>query len=191
MAGALGAGRALATSGDRAVAAELTYGTGRVTLLGFDPTTNWLAESKSIEALWRAALPPAHERRRAPVDDSQLVQAVYQLPSLALPPTSGLLVLIGAYIVIIGPLNYLILRRLDRRELAWVTMPLLVLAFTAASFGYGFLLRGTDVVVNEVAIVRGAPDATEATAQVYFGMFSPTRATYQVWCRRAPSSRRR
>ena len=42
------------------------------------------------------------------------------------------------------------------------------------------LLRGTDVVVNEVAIVRGAPDATEATAQVYFGVFSPTRATYQV-----------
>src|SRR6185437_9756512 len=63
---------------------------------------------------------------------------------------------------------------------AWVTMPLLVLAFTAASFGYGFVLRGTDVAVNEVAIVRGAPDATEATAQVYFGVFSPTRATYQV-----------
>ena len=35
-------------------------------------------------------------------------------------------------------------------------------------------------MVNEVAIVRGAPDATEATAQVYFGIFSPTRATYQV-----------
>jgi len=108
------------------------------------------------------------------------VQSVYQLPSLALPPTSGLLILIGAYIVIIGPINYLILKRLDRRELAWITMPLLVLGFTAASFGYGFVLRGTDVLVNEVAIVRGAPDATEATAQVYFGVFSPTRATYQV-----------
>jgi len=180
MAGALAHGRALATSGDRAVAAELTYGSGRVTLLGFDPTTRWLAESRSVDALWRASLPARTSDGAQLFDDSQLVQSVFQIPSLALPPTSGLLFLIGAYIVIIGPINYFILKRIDRRELAWITMPLLVLAFTAASFGYGFLLRGTDVLVNEVAIVRGAPDATEASAQVYFGVFSPTRATYQV-----------
>ena len=180
MTGTLTHGRALATSGDRAVAAELTYGSGRVTLLGFDPTTRWLAESKGINALWRAALPARSSDGAQVFDDSQLIQAVYQLPLLALPPTSGLLILIAAYIVIIGPINYLVLKRLDRRELAWITMPALVLTFTAASFGYGFLLRGTDVVVNEVAIVRGAPDATEATAEVYFGIFSPTRATYQV-----------
>lgn len=180
MAGALAHGRALATSGDRAVAADLTYGSGRVTLLGFDPTTRWLAQSRSTDALWRAALPARSGDGAQVTDDSQLIQAVYQLPLLALPPTSGLLILIAAYIVIIGPINYLVLKRMDRRELAWITMPVLVLAFTAASFGYGFLLRGTDVVVNEVAIVRGAPDATEATADVYFGIFSPTRATYQV-----------
>ena len=43
-------------------------------------------------------------------------------------------------------------------------------------------------MVNEVAIVRGAPGATEATAQVYFGLFSPTRSTYQVASRVARSS---
>jgi len=180
MAGPVAHGRALATSGDQAVAAELTYGSGRVTLLGFDPTTKWLAQSQNVEAMWRAALPARTADGAQLIDDTQLVQSVYQLPSLRLPPTSGLLILIGAYIVIIGPINYFVLKRLDRRELAWITMPLLVLAFTAASFGYGFLLRGTDVLVNEVALVRGAPDATEASAQVYFGVFSPTRATYQV-----------
>ena len=180
MAGALARGRALITSGDRAVAAEVAYGNGRVTILGFDPTTAWLAESKGVDALWRGILPERSGDSSILVDDSQLVQAVYQLPALALPPTSGLLIIIAAYILIIGPINYLILRRLDRRELAWITMPVLVLGFSAASFGYGALLRGTDVVINEVAIVRGAPDATEATAQVYFGIFSPTRATYQV-----------
>jgi hypothetical protein len=180
LAGELARGRALATSGDRAVAAELGYGSGRVTLLGFDPTTAWLAESRGVDALWRSALPARIGDGTMLVDDSQLVQAVYRLPLLALPPTSGLLVIIGAYILVIGPLNYFVLRRLDRRELAWITMPVLVLAFAAASFGYGAFLRGTDVVVNEVAIVRGAPDATQATAQVYFGVFSPARSTYQV-----------
>jgi hypothetical protein len=180
MAGELARGRALASSGDRTVAAELSYGSGRVTVLGFDPTTQWLAESKSVDVLWSSALPPRTGDGTLLFDDGQLVQAVYQLPLLALPPTSGLLIIIAAYILVIGPINYFILKRLDRRELAWITMPVLVLAFAAASFGYGSFLRGTDVVVNEVAIVRGAPDATEATAQVYFGVFSPTRSTYQV-----------
>lgn len=180
MGGALLHGRALAMSGDRVVAAELSYGSGRVTIFGFDPTTQWLAESKSIDGLWSGALPGRSGDGTVLFDDSQLVQAVYQLPLLALPPTSGLLVILGAYILIIGPINYLILKRLDRRELAWITMPVLVLAFAAASFGYGSFLRGTDVMVNEVAIVRGAQDAEEARAQVYFGVFSPTRSTYQV-----------
>ena len=180
MGGALLHGRALAMSGDRVVAAELAYGSGRVTILGFDPTTQWLAESKSSDGLWSGVLPARTGDGTVLFDDSQLVQAVYQLPLLALPPTSGLLIILGAYILIIGPINYLILKRLDRRELAWITMPVLVLAFAAASFGYGSFLRGTDVVVNEVAIVRGAPDAEEARAQVYFGVFSPTRSTYQV-----------
>ena len=180
MAGTLGSGRPIATSGDRVVAAELNYGGGEVTILGFDPTTAWLAESNAVDALWTSALPERSGDGTRLSDDSQIVTAVYQLPNLALPPTSGLLILIAAYIVIIGPINYIVLRRLDRRELAWVTMPVLVLAFAAAAFGYGALLRGTDVAVNEVAIVRGAPDATEATAQVYFGVFSPTRSTYRV-----------
>ncbi|HUG31043.1 MAG TPA: hypothetical protein VMQ65_11080, partial [Candidatus Limnocylindria bacterium] len=143
MGGALTRGRALATAGDRVVAADLGYGNGRVTLLGFDPTTAWLSESRNIDSLWRGVLPERTRDGSVLVDDSQLVQAVYQLPSLALPPTSGLLVIIGAYILIIGPLNYLILRRLDRRELAWITMPVLVLGFSAAAYTYGALLRGT------------------------------------------------
>jgi hypothetical protein len=130
--------------------------------------------------MWRGLLPDRTTTGGITSDDSQVVQAVYQQPALALPPISGLLVLLGAYILIIGPINYLVLKRLDRRELAWVTMPVLVLTFAAAAFGYGALLRGTDVVINEVAIVRGAPDATEATANVYFGIFSPTRSTYRV-----------
>jgi hypothetical protein len=180
MAGELARGRALAASGDRAIAAELAYGAGRVTIFGFDTTTSWLNTSTGVEALWRSSLPPRTSDGTLLADDSQILQAVYQVPALALPPTEGLLGIIGAYILIIGPINYLILKRLDRRELAWVTMPVLVLAFATAAFGYGALLKGTDVVVNQVAIVHGAPDATEATAQVYFGIFSPSRATYRV-----------
>ena len=59
-------------------------------------------------------------------------------------------------------------------------MPVLIVAFAVGAYGFGSALRGSDVIVNEVAIVRGAPDATEGTAQVYLGVFSPTRGTYQL-----------
>jgi hypothetical protein len=109
-----------------------------------------------------------------------LVNAVAQLPTLALPPISGLLALLVAYIVLIGPVNYLILKRLDRREWAWVTMPILIVVFAAGAYTYGAALRGSEVIVNEIAIVRGAPGATEGAAQAYLGVFSPSRSTYQL-----------
>jgi hypothetical protein len=59
-------------------------------------------------------------------------------------------------------------------------MPALIAIFAAGAYAYGAALRGSDVIVNEVAIVRGAPGATEGAAQVYLGVFSPTRGTYQV-----------
>lgn len=181
LAGAGGAGRALVTSGDRIVAGDLDYGSGDVTLIGFDPTTPWLAQSKTVEQFWRALLPPRGGGDGSDLsDDSQILGAVSQLQSLALPPVGGLLLLLLAYILVVGPLNFAILRRIDRRELAWVSVPLLVVGFAAAAYGYGSLLRGSDIIVNEVAIVRGAPNATEGRAQDYFGIFSPSRASFLV-----------
>lgn len=180
LSGELVDGRALAVVGDRVVAAERSYGTGVVTLLGFDPTTDWIADATAADGMWRRLLPPRSSGNLVFSDDNMLVSAVSQLPSLALPPIGGLVALLGAYIVLIGPLNYLVLRRLDRREWAWVTMPILIVAFTAGSYGIGSVLRGDEVIVNEIAIVRGAPGATDGSGQVYVGIFSPSRGQYQV-----------
>ncbi|MDO8485063.1 MAG: hypothetical protein Q7S35_08980 [Candidatus Limnocylindrales bacterium] len=180
LSGELAGGRALATVGDRVVAAERTYGTGQVTLLGFDPAADWMTESKASEGMWRRLLPARSSGGLVFSDDNMLVSAVSQLPSLALPPIGGLIVLLGAYILLIGPLNYLVLRRLDRREWAWLTMPVLVVVFTVGAYGFGAVLRGNDVIVNEVAIVSGAPGATDGSGQIYVGIFSPSRGRYQV-----------
>jgi hypothetical protein len=59
-------------------------------------------------------------------------------------------------------------------------MPLLVVGFAAAAYLYGNTLRGGQVIINSVAVVRGAPDTTVATATAYVGVFSPTRDTYQL-----------
>jgi len=180
MAGSLARGHALAMVGDRAVAAVAAYGNGSVAIVGFDPSARWLADGPGAVTLWQSLIPQRTANGTIIFDDSQLLQGVISLPSLALPPIGGLLLLLAGYIVVIGPLNYLVLRRLDRRELAWLTMPVLILGFAAGAYAYGAALRGTDIVVNELAIVRGALDTTVGSAQAYFGVFSPTRGTYQV-----------
>ena len=43
------------------------------------------------------------------------------------------------YTAIIGPINFLILRRINRRELAWITIPALVLLFSAITFFTGLI----------------------------------------------------
>ena len=178
--GELAQGRALAMSGDAVIAAELSYGSGAVALVGFDPTVGWIADSNGDVPLWRALLPARSAGIGSAGDDSQIVTAVSELPSLALPPIGGLLLLLLGYITLIGPINYLVLRRLDRREWAWITMPALIAIFAVGAYGFGSALRGSDIIVNEVAVVRGAPDTTEGSAQVYLGVFSPTRGTYQL-----------
>lgn len=180
LSGTLTAGRALASVGDQTVAAERPYGTGAVTIIGFDPTAAWLSGTRPAEGLWRRLIPTRSAGGAAISDDSQIVQAASQLPTLALPPVGGLIALLGGYILLIGPVNYLVLRRLDKREWAWVTMPALIAVFAVGAYGFGSLLRGSDIIVNEVAIVRGAPGATEGLAQSYLGVFSPSRGSYQV-----------
>jgi hypothetical protein len=183
LAGTLATGsRALATSGDRPISADRAMGSGGVTLAGFDPTTPWLAESTSVDVLWATLVAPRGTSRTPLIvgDDSTVVQLLNTLPALALPSIQALLLLLLGYILLIGPINYLVLRRLDRREWAWVTIPLAVVGFTVAAYAIGATLRGSEVIVNQLAIVRAAPGTDAAQAQVYLGVFSPGRGTYEV-----------
>jgi hypothetical protein len=180
LSGVLGRGRALATNGDRTVAAEVAYGSGNVALIGIDPTIPWIAGTPAGTGLWQRLLPARAATGPAIADDSQILTAVSNVPTLALPPVGGLLLLLVGYILLIGPINYIVLRRIDRREWAWITMPALIVVFAAGAFAYGAYLRGSDILVNEVAIVRGAPGTPEGLAQAYYGIFSPGRGSYQV-----------
>src|SRR5438067_11040089 len=149
----------------------MSVGAGSVTLIGFDPTVGWLGGSTATQALWRRLLPGRSGGDPASSgDDSQLVNAVYSLPSLTLPPVSGLLILLVGYIVLLGPINYLILRRLDRREWPWITMPALIALFAVGAYAYGNLLRGGDIIVNQVAVVHGAAGNSNGQARVYVGV---------------------
>lgn len=183
VAGILERGTPMGRSGDQVIAARTGFGQGSVALIGIDPSTSWLAGSSVADALWSRALPMSDGPSidpRVTQDDGFLLGALNNLPSVQLPRVEQLFLLLFGYIALIGPANYLILKRLDRREWAWLTMPAMVLAFAVVAYGLGVSLKGTEVIVNELAVVRGSAGTDRGAAQVYVGVFSPNRATFGV-----------
>jgi hypothetical protein len=180
--GALERGTSIATSGSLVIAARATTGAGSVALIGIDPATPWLAQSPAATVLWTKALPSKLSVTdiEQMQDESSLINSLNNLPAIQLPSLGLLLVVLVGYILAIGPINYFVLRRRDRRELAWITMPATILVFAIGAYLLGTSLRGSSIVVNELAIVRGAAGSDVGLAQVYVGVFAPSRSSFDV-----------
>jgi hypothetical protein len=110
---------------------------------------------------------------------SSMVYPLNNLPMLDLPSVRGLAVLLGVYIIFVGPVNYLVLRRQRRLHLAWITIPAITLIFSAASFGLGYLLHGTDIFINKIALLQPLASG-KARVDSFIGLFSPARSAYSV-----------
>lgn len=164
------------------------HGAGRVIYSALDLATAAYRGWEGAPMLWSRLLQSNEAIKQVfgggmPIEEdaaNAISSALSNLPSLAVPPAELLLAVIVGYILIIGPVSYLILRRLDRRELAWVTAPVLIVVFTACSYGIGTSIKGSQVIVNEIAIVRVAAGGTTAAIETYAGLFSPTRTTYDL-----------
>ena len=174
------------------------YGAGCVTLTAYDPTSRGFQSSTfDSGALWRtlltagpsasaAVLPQvaAREENYHPNyygGDAQLLSdAVMRGPSLDAPATEVIGLFLLVYLIALVPANYLILKRLDRKELAWVTIPALVLLFAVGTFGVGYAAKGGTVFVNRAAIVETTAGRREAGVYAELGLFSPHRTSYDI-----------
>jgi len=85
-----------------------------------------------------------------------------------------------AYIIVLVPVNYLFLKRRDRLELAWLTSPAIVCAFTLGAYFIGYAVRGGQLIVNRVSVLEAGAGDTLAEGGGFIGIFSPTRARYSV-----------
>jgi hypothetical protein len=82
--------------------------------------------------------------------------------------------------MVIGPLNFLVLRAVKRRELAWVTVPALVLVFSCLSYGAGLMYRGRSPILNRLVLVQAWDGLPQAEARALVGVYSPVRARYDI-----------
>jgi hypothetical protein len=187
--GVSGAG-VLATADGLPLVAERSVGSGLVTFLAFDPAAAPFATWEGMEGLWQGLLrrvgdptmsgfPPEMNPRR--METAPLVGALSQIPALDLPSMKLLVALLGAYIVAVSPLNYLILKRLNKLSWAWATTLGLVALFAAGAYGMGARIRGNEVIVNRIEVLQTDGTAEGPVfARSFVGLFSPSKASYQV-----------
>jgi hypothetical protein len=102
------------------------------------------------------------------------------LPGLDLPSLqlTGLLVLL--YVLLVGPVNYVVLGAMRRRALAWVTVPLIAVIAAGGAYGAGVFTKGRSVQANQITILHAQPGWDHAYQETYTGIMAPSRGDYQA-----------
>ena len=86
------------------------------------------------------------------------------------------------YIVIVGPLDYILLTRVFKKpELTWVTFPVVVISLSVLVYLVAYSMKGDDLRVEKIDLVEydlGAPHRAYGTS--WFTLFSPRIQNYTV-----------
>lgn len=169
-------GRELALGGgdDRTVVAATPAGDGRVIATVAAPGDPGIG---SETALWAAILQP---RSDAGLPFAQVDQGTFSSSMfggrLDLPGALGAGLFVLAFLVVVGPLNALALRRWGRRELAWVTVPAVTVVFTLIAIaGAAARAPTTSPLLRATWWVDGVGEELTAVA-----LQSPSRGTATV-----------
>jgi len=178
-------GRILAAtpSGDPLLVRD-TYGAGTIDVLTADPTLAPLRGWGALPNLWfslGASVNPYPAWGQNFLDANEAAVATAILPGVdLLPPVQSMLIFLVLYVLIIGPLNYIILSRINRRGWAWVTIPLLIVVFAGMTWTVGFNLRGGDVIISRLHVVEGWSGTDEGRLRELIGVLSPRREAYTL-----------
>ena len=101
------------------------------------------------------------------------------LPSLDIPSIRALGILLILYIIVIGPVNFVILKLKNKFHLAWVTIPVLTILFALGAFGLAYSLRGNDIMINKLSVIDLTRNG-RANIDSYIGIFSPSQSAYEI-----------
>ncbi len=180
---ALRNGELLLLDGEIPILARQDVGNGRVFFLALDPNVAPLLDWRGREVIWgaiAASVPETPAWAKGPQSSYSAANAVSRIPDVALPSVLLFACFLGVYVLAVGPINYLVLKRRGRSELAWFTIPAMILAFSFLAYITSFLFAGRQVTVAETSFVYGQAGAETGRVRSLLGLYSPQRASYDM-----------
>jgi hypothetical protein len=171
---------------------EASRDAGRVIFAAFNPSNVPFQGWSGMPSLWRWLLQlapapkPAPDRNgvpeRAPraIGSLQLAQQIRRFPDIAAPEIGGLFLLIILYLVVVGPVDYFLLRWLRKLEYTWFTFPAYVVLFTMFILlvGGAFIRRAAHQ--RELAVVDHYPESGFTRQHALGAVLAPADILYKV-----------
>jgi len=183
------AGRIGITQNDDVLLVTHNLGQGKVTYFALDfglaPMNGWAGNT----IFWETILAPIKSRTPfyASFEGMQSINnALANISVATLPAPRTLFLFLCSYILVLVPINYLVLARLRRRELAWLTIPVLIILFSLVGYIGGFRARGGRALLRQISVVQqtdfNVADQLKARATVdtFIGIYSPNRGRYTL-----------
>jgi hypothetical protein len=159
--------RALLGASDRPVVAERDYGSGVVRFVAINPKLNPYRGWNGAKELWADLLWPAADAKprhanwittgsRGPSRSGRwgVQDLLFHLAELQPPSTKYVIFFLLAYVLLVGPINYAILRWRRKTDLAWLTIPAVVILFTLVSVTVAQMSHGGKAVVADASLVQ-------------------------------------
>ncbi|MFZ4814523.1 MAG: hypothetical protein ACOYL5_08310, partial [Phototrophicaceae bacterium] len=161
-----------------------TLGEGTVDYLAVDPNTVPLRGWDGMDQLWfglMSSLAPQPNWSHGVIRWENAAAATQIMPGLdVLPSILPICGFLALYIALIGPVNYIVLNRINRREYAWLTIPVLIAIFSGLAYVVGGQLRGNDPSVARLTMIRSWPNTDIAHSTQLVGVLSPQRGQYTL-----------
>lgn len=188
--GTLRDGAAMIGDADATLAVTAERGRGRITVLTFSPEREPFISWNNRGYFWAKLAGIPRERLESSVNNPNMARlgsdgifgAMIDSKQVRKLPLSWLLLLLAAYLAVIGPLDQYWLKKLNRQMLTWITFPLYVAAFSGLIYLIGFHLRAGELEWNELNIVDVLPGSERAVlrGETYVSIYSPVNAQYQM-----------
>ena len=159
---------------------------GRGTFYQTTVPFNALRDWSGLAWLWRPVLQPQYPDIRAVVGRPNIViqndplGRSLNIAALSQPHPVVIFLLILAYIAIIGPGTYVVLKRRYTLDWAWVSIPATAIIITILLAITGVILRGNNTLVYTLSIVQQQAQATHALVSSGTAIYTPFRSSYVV-----------
>jgi len=95
-------------------------------------------------------------------------------------PVSWLLLLLAVYLAVIGPIDRIVLKALNKQIWTWVTFPVYVVAFSLLIYFISYKLRSGESELNKIHFVDVYPNQSRAElrGRTYISIYSPANFQY-------------
>ena len=171
---------------------------GMIIYLAFDPTLEPILGWQGVGPLWNSLLLRSMGDQLLPHfgispglgSSTQQVEPVLAnrmsgflqtlLPSTIPPPWRTLAILFLCYLLVLGPIRYLFVKRLKSRYWSWRIILSSIIIFSLLSYGLAYIEKGSSILSDSISIAQFSQNGTSVHISTYMGVFVPNDGDYQV-----------